>query len=60
MSELTTAGIVKKTIELYYLKNPKKALPANDIGIYEAPWIKSFFLLASIFTAVIFAVGMLF
>lgn len=36
------------------------ALPANDIGIYEAPWIKSFFLLASIFTAVIFAVGMLF
>lgn len=57
---LTTAGTVKKTIELYYLKNPKKAVPANHIGIYEAPWIKSFFLLASIFTAVIFAVGMLF
>ena len=48
---LSTTGI-PQTITLYYIKKPRKATLANDLGTWEAPWLK-FYLIISLVVAVI-------
>ena len=40
---------------LYYIKNPKKAMPASQLGVCEQPWIKMYFLTCGVL-AVIFSI----
>lgn len=47
---LSTTGI-PKTITLYYIKKPRKATLANDLGNWESPWLK-FYLIISLLVAV--------
>lgn len=47
---LSTTGI-PKTITLYYIKKPRKATLANDLGNWETPWLK-FYLIISLLVAV--------
>lgn len=47
---LSTTGI-PKTITLYYIKKPRKATLANDLGNWESPWFK-FYLIISLLVAV--------
>lgn len=47
---LSTTGI-PQTITLYYIKKPRKATLANDLGNWESPWLK-FYLIISLLVAV--------
>lgn len=47
---LSTTGI-PQTITLYYIKQPRKATLANDLGNWESPWLK-FYLIISLLVAV--------
>ena len=51
---LSTTGI-PKTITLYYIKKPRKATLANDLGNWESPWFK-FYLIISLLAAVATAI----
>ena len=41
------------TITLYYIKNPKKATVARDLGTREVPWIKTYLILSLTITIII-------
>lgn len=47
---LSTTGI-PQTITLYYIKKPRKATLANDLGNWESPWLK-FYLIISLLVAI--------
>ena len=51
---LSTTGI-PQTIRLYYIKKPRKATLANDLGNWETPWFK-LYLVISLLAAVAIAV----
>lgn len=48
---LSTTGI-PKNITLYYIKNPRKATLANDLGNWESPWLR-YYLIISVLIAVV-------
>lgn len=52
---LSTTGI-PETITLYYIKKPRKATLANDLGNWESPWLK-FYLIISLLAAVAIVVA---
>lgn len=45
------------TVTLYYIKNRKKAMPASQLGIYEQPWIKMYFLTWGVLAIVFSIIG---
>ena len=55
---LSTMGI-PKTITLYYIKNPRKATLANDLGNWESPWLKYYLVIALVVAIATVAVGMM-
>ncbi|MBR4084457.1 MAG: hypothetical protein IKK33_09280 [Lachnospiraceae bacterium] len=46
------------TVNLYYIKNPKKAMPASQLGVREQPWIKMYFLTWGVLAIVFTIIGM--
>ena len=55
---LSTTGI-PKTITLYYIKNPRKATLANDLGNWESPWLKYYLVIALLVAIATVIVGMM-
>ena len=55
---ITITGL-KKTITLYYIKNPKRATVANDLGNWEIPWFRSYLIISLIITVGAFIAGMI-
>jgi len=47
------------TVTLYYIKNPKKAMPASQLGVREQPWIKMFFLTWAVLAVVFTIIGIM-
>jgi len=47
-----SAGTSSKEIELYFMKNPRKATTYNEIGLKETHWLK-YYLLISVLIAII-------
>lgn len=45
------------TTTLYYIKNPKKAMPASQLGVREQPWIKMYFLTWGVLAVVFSIIG---
>lgn len=45
------------TTTLYYIKNPKKAMPASQLGVREQPWIKMYFLTCAVLAVVFSIIG---
>ena len=52
---VSTTGI-PDTITLYYIKKPRKATLANDLGNWESPWFK-YYLAISLLVAIITVIG---
>lgn len=55
---LSTTGI-PKTITLYYIKKPRKATLANDLGNWETPWLKFYLIISLLVTVATVIVGMI-
>ena len=45
------------TATLYYIKNPKKAMPESQLGVCEQPWIKMYFLTCAVLAVVFSIIG---
>ena len=45
------------TVPLYYIKNPRKAMPASQLGVCEQPWIKMYFLTWGVLAVVFSIIG---
>ena len=54
-TRLSSHWELSDTVNLYYIKNPKKAMPASQLGVCEQPWIKMYFLTCAVL-AVIFSI----
>ena len=54
-TRLSSHWELSNTVNLYYIKNPKKAMPASQLGVCEQPWIKMYFLTCAVL-AVIFSI----
>lgn len=55
---MSTTGI-PETITLYYIKNPRKATLAHDLGTWEFPWLKYYLEIALVVAIATFIVGMM-
>ena len=55
---LSTTGI-PQTITLYYIKKPRKATLANDLGNWESPWLKIYLIISLLVAIITFIVGMM-
>lgn len=55
---MSTTGI-PETITLYYIKNPRKATLAHDLGTWEFPWLKYYLVIALVVAIATVAVGMM-
>lgn len=55
---LSTTGI-PKAITLYYIKKPRKATLANDLGNWETPWLKFYLIISLLVTVATVIVGMI-
>lgn len=49
--QLITTTKLPSTITLYYIKNPRRATVARDLGNWETPWIR-FYLIISLVIAI--------
>lgn len=55
---LSTTGI-PQTITLYYIKKPRKATLANDLGNWESPWLKIYLIISLLVAVATVVVGMM-
>ena len=55
---MSTTGI-PETITLYYIKNPRKATLAHDLGTWEFPWLKYYLVIALVVAIATVIVGMM-
>ena len=55
---MSTTGI-PETITLYYIKNPRKATLAHDLGTWESPWLKYYLVIALVVAIATVIVGMM-
>ena len=55
---MSTTGI-PETITLYYIKNPRKATLAHDLGTWEFPWLKYYLVIALVVAIATVAIGMM-
>lgn len=55
---LVSINNLPEKINLYYIKNPKKAVTANYLGMREVPWFKSYLIISVILIVVILIIGM--
>ncbi len=56
-TRLTSHWGLSDTATLYYIKNPKKAMPASQLGVCEQPWIKMYFLTWGVLAVVFSIIG---
>lgn len=56
-TRLSSHWELSDTVTLYYIKNPKKAMPASQLGVYEQPWIKMYFLTWGVLAVVFSIIG---
>lgn len=54
-----TSNRLPEELTLYYIKKPRKATVANDLGNWETPWIKNYLIIASLVAIVTVVVGMM-
>lgn len=55
---LVSSVCIPKTVTLYYIKKPRKATLANDLGNWESPWIKFYLVISLVVAIIIVIVGM--
>ena len=55
---LSTTGI-PQTITLYYIKQPRKATLANDLGNWESPWLKFYLIISLLVAGATVGIGMM-
>ena len=56
-TRLSSHWELSDTVNLYYIKNPKKAMPASQLGVCEQPWIKMYFLTWGVLSVVFTIIG---
>ncbi len=53
-----TSGYVNENINLYFMKNPRKATVASSLGLHESNWMKYYLVLSVICGIAVFFAGM--
>ena len=56
-TRLSSHWELSDTVNLYYIKNPKKAMPASQLGVCEQPWIKMYFLTCGVLAVIFTIIG---
>ena len=56
-TRLSSHWELSNTVNLYYIKNPKKAMPASQLGVCEQPWIKMYFLTCAVLAVICSIIG---
>lgn len=57
--QLITATSLPPTITLYYIKNPKRATVAGDLGNWETPWFKLYLIISLVIAIAAVVVGLM-
>ena len=52
-----SAGTLSQEIELYFMKNPRKATTYNEIGLKETHWFKYYLVISVIIAITVIIVG---
>jgi hypothetical protein len=55
-----TAGCLPEEITLYYLRNPRKATVASELGLRESHWLLYYLLISVIMVVLVFIIGVYF
>lgn len=56
---LLSTTVIPRTITLYYIKKPRKATLANDLGNWESPWLKFYLIISLLVTVATVVIGMM-